>query len=423
MQETLLHYIWKLQLFDKKNLRTHAGKKVEVLWPGSANVDTGPDFLSARVKIDNKMLYGHIEIHIKESDWHTHQHDKNEAYDNVIMHVVWHKAPLVKKKKNIPTLYLSQYVNPNMLVRYEELMTSEENIPCVRYLPAVAQKKWGYMLKKALKERLEQKYLFVCELLKQNKNDSDMVSYQVLAQAFGFGINKKAFFRLSQKVPFRVVQEKNNDLSTLEALFFGQSGFLTGLATKNAYIDMLRKKHASLTKKYRLPSPMPKTSWKFFRSRPANAPTLRIAQMVRFLYKQEGLFSFLVNTTYQNLKQRLGRSPSPYWKKHYAFDKRAKKPIPAMGIQSINTIIINTVIPLLAAYGKIRGDDFYVEQAIKILEQLPPENNTITRHWTQVGMPIKTAFDSQGSLALFNDFCSVRRCLSCSIGRYILKKS
>ena len=420
MQEILLHYIWKYQLFNKTNLQTHSGQKIEILWSGTPNRNTGPDFLSAKIKIDNQLLYGHVELHLKQSDWCTHQHDKNSAYDNVILHVVWHPTTPTKQ---LPTLFLAQHVNPTMLTCYEELMKSEEKIPCTRYLPTIDPTQWTYMVKKALKRCLQQKSLFVNKMLKQNNNDSDTTSYQLLAKAFGFNLNKKAFLTLSQKAPFSVVQQNSHDLDLLEALLFGQAGFLTHTTLNKPYINKLREKHASLAKKYALPSPMPAMIWQFFRSRPANAPTLRIAQMARFLHKQQAFFSFLVNTPYQKLTQKLRRNPSRYWKNHYSFHKKAKSPIPPMGIQSINIIIINTIIPLLTAYGSIRQDSFYTEQALNLLKQLPPEKNIITTQWIAKGMPIKNAFDSQGSLALFNDFCTPRKCLSCSIGRHILKKT
>eukprot|EP00540_Astrosyne_radiata_P023057 CAMPEP_0116850682 /NCGR_PEP_ID=MMETSP0418-20121206/16294_1 /TAXON_ID=1158023 /ORGANISM="Astrosyne radiata, Strain 13vi08-1A" /LENGTH=121 /DNA_ID=CAMNT_0004482603 /DNA_START=415 /DNA_END=780 /DNA_ORIENTATION=+ len=113
---------------------------------------------------------------------------------------------------------------------------------------------------------------------------------------------------------------------------------------------------------------------------------------------------------------------STYWQQHYRFATKSKKKIPGFGESSIAHILINTAVPLLVAYGKAKDEQAYVNRAIKILQHLPTEYNSITQHWSNVGIQVKNAFDSQALIELFNNFCTKKQCLSCHIGTSIMKK-
>jgi len=89
MDEKLLHYIWQYQLFHKDALMAKDGTLIEVLHPGMYNRNQGPDFLNGRIRVDQTLWVGSIEIHVKSSDWMLHQHDEDPHYKNVILHVVW----------------------------------------------------------------------------------------------------------------------------------------------------------------------------------------------------------------------------------------------------------------------------------------------------------------------------------------------
>ncbi len=421
MQEKILHYIWQQQLFSKKNLQTHTGQTLTILSPGYLNPNEGPDFLNATIQINNQTHYGNIEIHHTTDDWQKHKHHQNNHYKNVILHIVWQTPNTDQTPENIPTFCLAQYIQPNILAHYHELMTQQHPIPCHKHLSPAQIPQWKQMLKKALLQRLNNKHNFIETLLKNTKNNSNTTTYHLLAYAFGFNINSQAFLTLSHKVPYHIIQQQKNNLAHIEALLFGQAGLLNNTNT-TPYIKTLQTHHQKLTKKYKLPPPMPTTTWKKSRIRPANTPTLRIAQMAQFLYKQQNLFTYFLNTPYTKIKQKLSKNPSPYWKTHYHFGKKANKKIPSIGTQSINTIIINTLIPLLITYGKIHNENFHINHALALLQKTPPEKNTITKYWTSLQLPIKNAFDSQGSISLYKNYCAKKQCLKCFIGINILKK-
>jgi hypothetical protein len=112
--------------------------------------------------------------------------------------------------------------------------------------------------------------------------------------------------------------------------------------------------------------------------------------------------------------------PSPYWQQHYTFGK-ATKSAAVLGKESKENILVNTVVPLLVCYAREKGNNAYLDKAIHLLEQLPAENNRITRIWKDLGLSVTHAFDSQGSIELYNQYCLQKKCLSCPVGMSLLK--
>ncbi|RYD70669.1 MAG: DUF2851 family protein, partial [Sphingobacteriales bacterium] len=115
---------------------------------------------------------------------------------------------------------------------------------------------------------------------------------------------------------------------------------------------------------------------------------------------------------------------SEYWKTHLLFGKTsAKKQTGIIGKESIINLLINSVVPLQFCYGELRKKPQLKEQAQDILLHLPPENNNITRGWEELGFLNENAFTSQALLQLKNIYCDNKKCLHCSIGTSILKKT
>ena len=151
--------------------------------------------------------------------------------------------------------------------------------------------------------------------------------------------------------------------------------------------------------------------------RPANLPTIRIAQLAGLIHKGQKFFSTIISINNgKELEEFFSVRQSEYWMHHYHFFKEFKKEIDTLGGESINNLIINSVAPVLVAYGKIKDDQLYIDRAVSILQHLPAESNGITRRWKELGLDAKNAFDSQAMMELYNNFCLKRRCLDCSIG-------
>ena len=425
MQEDFLYYLWKLQYFDKKNLATCQGEPLNILRTGTHNEHAGPDFLEGSIIINDVTWHGHIEMHIRASDWYTHRHQNDNAYENVVLHVVWDydKDILQPDGTIIPTLALKDRVSSSLYQQYLRLVQNPIPIPCASQLSQVSSLTQTSMLDKALFQRLTHKHNLVYQLLKRNNDHWEATAYQLLAHNFGFKVNSSTFLTLAQQLPVEVLAKHTDNLVQLEALLLGHAGLLTQeKPVKDDYLLTLQKEYEYLQHKYQLPvSSLTATQWKFFRLRPANFPTIRIAQFVQLLHQNPNLFELLVNTPTKNLLQKLPIIQSRYWQIHYRWGQQAKSIIPGLGKSSIDSILINTVVPLLVAYGKSKGEQDYTDRAVAILQYLPAEHNKITRYWESAGIKVKSAFDSQALIELFNNFCTPRQCLSCNIGISILK--
>jgi hypothetical protein len=425
MQEAFLHYLWQFQQFDKMNLRTTANEKITVLKVGTLNSDAGPDFLNVRLMIGEIEWAGNVEIHLRSSDWNQHQHTANQAYNNVILHVVWeHNQAICRNDgSEIPTLSLKEITDESLLEKYKNLLEYPRTIPCAEQFSEVSELSKIATFDKALTKRLIQKSYFVEELLNKNNQDWEETAYQLLAKNFGFKLNSDAFLRLAQNLPLKILQKHRNNLFQIEALLFGLAGFESN-DSADAYTLKLREEYQFLASKYQLKAQTIHASeWKFLRTRPANFPTIRLAQLAKLVATQYSFFSFFVQTTnFEELVKALRIQQSEYWQEHYHFNKKASRNLIGIGQDSAENIIINTVIPLLSTLAQKTDNQLLMERVVGFLEKLPAEENKITSLWKNLGMDIRNAFDSQASIELYNGFCLQKKCLQCHVGIEILRR-
>ena len=425
MQESFLHFVWQFQYFDKKDLLTSEREDINIIQPGIYNTDSGPDFSDSKILMKEMLWHGHTEIHLKSSDWNVHNHQDDPAYNKVILHVVWDddKPAFRSDGTAIPTIELKNRISYDLISKYNGLINYPDAVPCANQLPNVAEIIRYSMLDKALMQRIERKSRVARKLLVLNQNDWEKTSYQLLAQNFGFKVNSQAFFKLSEAVPLKIMQ-KQSKLVHLEALFFGQAGLLQeeGL---DPYMNLLKSEYEFLVNKYSLVTKkLEKHEWRYLRMRPANFPPVRIAQFAALLHKLPFLFSFFKEEAdYKNLFKILQVNSSDYWHDHYDFGKKSARTVIGLGKSSVENIIINTVIPLLVSYGHVHDEQDYIDRALDFMQNLPAENNRITRLWKGFGFNIKNGFDSQGVIEINNNFCSLRKCLECNIGTSLLKQS
>jgi len=418
-----LHFIWQYQYFDKNDLSTSDGQVLEVFDQGFLQTNAGPDFSQSRIKIADILWSGNVEIHVKSSAWHQHNHDTDKAYDNVILHVVWENDIDISRTDGtvIPVLELKDRVDITLIDRYKRLINQPYEILCQSQFNEVDHLTKLSMWDKAMMTRLERKAQEVTDLLKQLNGDWEAAAYRMLCRNLGFKINRDAFDMLSKSLPLKYIHKHANDLRQVEALLLGQAGFLEEEQGDDYYLA-LRKEYAFLSKKYHLESlKMSEHQWKFLRLRPANFPTLRLAQLASMLVNLKNVFSTILETTsFDQLNKLVAQPTSEYWNMHYHFGKQGKSRAKKMGKSSVENIIINTVVPILAAYGEMHQQQECIDRAVGFLQQLSPENNRITRLWKSLDQVIKSAFDSQASIEMYNEYCLKKRCLSCNIGVKLL---
>lgn len=432
MQEDFLHYVWQHQYFDKTDLRTTDGKPISVLRPGFRNSDAGPDFLNARLQLGEVEWNGAVEIHLKASDWHRHQHQTDLKYDQVVLHVVYQADQVVCRTNGseVPTLELASRLATGLLHTYNELLlrpAPAEMLPCAPLLPAVPAITRTSMVERALLERVEQKAAAVAELHHNLlASDWEATAYHALAAAFGFQKNSEPLARLARALPLAVLRRHRHDLRQLEALLFGQAGFLADAQSKPAtddYLVGLQTEFAFLQHKYSLHgTALSAHEWNFLRLRPANFPTVRLAQLAAVLHARPALFDALLTAADVPTLLRFLQAPaSEYWRSH--FRPGAPGKVPGLGKGSAYLLITNVVVPLRVAYARHIGQPEMVENAVALLSQLPAEHNHITDYYAAHGFSHRTTADSQGLLALNRGYCVPRRCVHCAIGSRILQQN
>lgn len=420
--EYLLHYIWKYRLFEQFNLCTDDGRSVEVIDPGIHNSDAGPDFFNAKVKIGDRLWAGNVEIHISSDDWYKHNHHTDKSYNSTILHVVENiKGEVInEQQQTIPQMRLK--VPSSIRENANTLLKSSTNIPCKANLPTIKRQIMRSWITSLGVERLERKTNDIYDHLEKFNNSWDDVFFVLLARSYGFGLNSDEFERLALSLSYKVVQKHSDSQFQIEALFYGQAGMLSSDEIVDDYYINLKREYKFLAHKYQL-KPLSGFLFKRMRVRPSAFPQVRIAQLSSLLVQSGRLFSTIVEVEdYKRLRLHFQSDVSEYWKTHYSFGKESKRSDKRLSEASLNVIIINTVVPMLFAYGKMRGDERYCDRAMSILESIKPERNSIVKEFEASGVEVNSAFDSQAIIQLRKEYCNKRKCLYCNIGYRILSK-
>lgn len=394
MPEIVLHYIWEHCLWAGMAQQTTDGRTVEILSVGEHNRDAGPDYSHARVRIDGREWIGNIEIHVCSSDWIKHRHHLDKAYDNVILHVVrTADKPVYNSRGELVTQCELQYPGDKdyltgLFAAAQQMDSAVARIGCAAQLlrdPKLITEGWR---KNLLRKRLECKQASIMRLLEITKGSWEHALYISLARNFGFHTNSLPFEQLAINTPLSYLQKHRNSLFQLTALLMGQASLIDEPAMQKEY-DFLRIKF-DLT-------PMDGSVWKHGRLRPQNSPELRIRQFAQLLYQSENLFSKILDTSDLKDLQQL-----------FMVDK--------MGKSSIDILLINTVIPYKYAYSLYKNNPAEAEEAMKLMEHIAPENNTIVRQWRVLGQAIRNAADTQALLHLYQNYCQHHECINCEVG-------
>lgn len=420
--EEFLHFIWQFQYFEKAALATTEGFPLHITHAGFLNSDAGPDFLEAKIRISDIEWNGQVEIHLRSSDWNTHKHQTDPAYDSVILHVVWEADKTVHRKDGtpIPQVELKDRVSLQLLSKYQDLIRQRIEVPCQTHKSNIASIKAQSMIDRVIVERLQRKIKEVDLMLQKFGGDWDATAVHLLVKYAGFKKNQEGFLQLSHKISYRVIQKIAFNQEDVEAYFMGLAGLLDDQAT-DEYAVALKQKYDYIKHKFELmASGLASPQWKFMRMRPANFPTVRLAQLSAILHKSPRLFSSLLGAgNVKQLKDILRAQVSPYWQKHYRFgeaDEANNRELrQGMGDSSLEILIINTVVPLLFTYGRQQMNVELEEKAINLLRELSFESNSVTEKLIFIADG-SSAYESQAFIELYKHYCMPRRCLSCQVG-------
>ena len=422
IKEDFLHHLWKYKLFSSSKLQTIQNESIAIVNSGTHNYNTGPDFFNSQLKISNQLWAGNVEIHTKSSDWYVHGHENDKNYDSVILHVVFEHDVDIHRNDNtvVPTLELKDYINKEVLNNYKQLFSSNQKwINCEKDIAEVDKFTVSNWIERLYIERLEQKSEFIQKLLIDSKNDWEAVLFKLLAKNFGLKVNGDAFYDLANQLDFSIIRKEQHDLFGLEALFFGHARMLEK-PIEDQYHNRLKKEYEYLKTKYQLPNSFG-APFQFFRLRPNNFPTIRLAQFSALYHHQQNLFSKLMNVTEVNDYYQLFEfSVTEYWKTHYSFTSISKKSEKKLTKSFIDLLLINTIIPLKFMHLK-SIDKLNETEILLLIKRLKSEKNTIIDEFKKLKITAKNALDSQALLQLKNNYCTAQKCLQCAIGNTLLQ--
>ncbi len=419
--EKLMQYVWQHRLWVQQDMRTVDGRVVQVIDPGQLNTNAGPDFFNAKVKIDGKMWVGNIEIHVRASDWKRHNHNNDPAYDSVILHIV-EKDDIAVYRSNgelIPQLRMP--CAPDFHARYNALVgQASTELPCsaiISQLPSIYLTDWVATL---AHERLYGKVNRINNLLERTTGDWEETCYITLSRNLGFGINSDAFERLALSLPLRFMGKHSDSLLSIEALLFGQSGLLDNAPIDDPYVARLKAEYGFLANKFSLQRPE-NLGWRMARMRPPNFPHRRIALLAMLIHGGFRLMSSIISAPDEKSLRSLFKAElTGYWASHYNFDAPSRRQSQALSDGSIDIILINTVAPLIYAYGLSRDDNDTCDRAMLMLQSLKPERNSIIELFNRAGIKSPDAFTTQALIQLRREYCEPRKCLYCRIGHRML---
>ena len=402
--ERLLHYVWKHKMLPLKALTTSDEQEIEVIDPGLHNHDQGPDFFNAKIRLGGTLWAGNVEVHLRSSDWYRHGHDSDPAYNSVILHVVGEIDGEVRtaEGKTLPQVQID--IPQRIRQSYEELCRTEDYPRCHRIIPSIPTMKVHQWMDALLVERLKERSELVAERATRTCNDWERATFVTLSRSFGFGLNGDAFERWAMRIPLQAAGKHRDDLFQIEALFLGIAGLIdeTKAVKSSQEVERLHQEFAYLKHKFSLGESMQRSDWRFLRTRPQNFPFMRILQIAELYHNGKAQMSKLLEgKDIKELQQCLE--------------------VKGTTAASRRLLIINTVVPLLFAYGRHIGDEDICTRAIRLLEELPAENNFILRQWQACGLKVGTAADSQALIQLKRVYCDRIDCLRCRFGYEYLK--
>ncbi len=420
MTEEFLHYIWRYGLYRQKSLITDSGLPVSIIRPGWLNSDAGPDFLSARIIIGDAEWIGHVEIHLKASDWYHHNHQHDPHYDQVILHVVYKLDRQVFTTKGHPIPAIVLEVDNKYYQTYTNMVSNLSPIPCSDAWRSLQLIEVESALVSMGVDRLQSRLNWLSKRLDNNRGGWKNLALQVLFRGFGFGKNHESLDLLAQSIDNLIIEKHCGSRFQLESLLFGQAGMIPERSA-DPYVVALLKEYRYLAAKYRLEIP-PGYHWRRKRTRPGNQPAVRLAQLAAWLSSQKDFFKIMISPPGYKDGILFNTPISSYWKTHVHFDIPAKRDNGSLSRAANDLLLINAVLPFSAFYQYQHGNDNAIHEWFDRLEQIQPEDNSVLRNWRNAGFRIPNAFYSQSFLFIYKNYCVERKCLQCRLGRLIIRE-
>lgn len=427
LSEKQVALIWK-QLVGKERISTE-GKLVNVIYPGRANGDSGPDFQDAVIAIRSHLVKGDVEVHVESSDWYRHGHHDDAAYNNVILHVViWHdcsSATSLQSSKIVPVLCLAD------MLRYQAYLLPYR-LPCFRILDHLDMNNIKKVLNNEGEKRFKQKAKYFQAQLKEEM--TGQVLFRGIMRALGYSKNTRPFEDLASRVPLNYIECKKG-VALKQALLMGTAGLLPsqrwqGKFTGEEEVQKLEQLWQSTNKKIET---MKQGDWSFSHIYPNNSPVRRIIALSYLLqrYSEKKLLASMLQLVkeaprlggHRVLERGLSVDCDGYWLDHFDFGVTSKTRRSAiLGNSKISEIIVNVVLPFAYSWGELTVDPKLTENAIELYRDYPKvSKNCLTYHMKeQLGLRESfnlTACHKQGLIYIFKNYCCEGRCGQCPLIR------
>lgn len=415
--EALLHYAWQYRLGALSLSEEDQHTPLEIIDPGEHNLDAGPDFFNAKVRLGSILWAGSVEIHQRSSHWRAHGHHEDAAYNAVILHVVEidDEPTYTKEGRRVPTATLSAL--DELRARSIELMARAPQIACSPLGERLPRELIEAELMRLYQERLYDKARQILHLWQQTQDWYETL-YITLARSLGFGLNSDAMEQLARSLPLRCIRKQSDRPDQVEALLLGQAGLTSCLTGQ--YRDHLEREYAFLRRKYDLPTPMPQEQWRRMRTRPYSFPIRRLIQLSCLLRAD----TFSVDTL---LRVDDRASLDRFWVVDVAPSPEGELLLAGEGTRFSRsarlTLSLNVVLPLRLAWAIEQGREHQEWLRLyQLASSLPSESNRYIRLLEGAGICSRHAADGQALLQRYRRYCSEHKCIFCSWGRYLLAR-
>lgn len=419
--EELLCFVWEHRLFPGNGLCTTSGQPLEVILPGVRNMHAGPDFTDARIRIGSVLWAGNVEVHQRSTLWKLHGHHRDPVYNSVILHVVLQYEEEIINAAGQQVLTCELRIPDPIKERLNHLLSLSGWPGCEPYLKRM-QRPFPYgWIRQLGSQRIDMQSRPAARILSDRALSREEALYRCIARGFGLPVNMLPFERLAAGIPYALLCDNRHSLPDLEAILFGQAGFLSTGKAQGPYAGSLLKRYHHFDRFFPSGSNAPHL-WKYMRLRPNAFPTVRIAQFASLLHHRIPLMSSILEAgSLPELEQQFRVKASPYWDNHYLFQKTSPPAPKFLGTQAFQILTINALVPYLLALGQAERRKEYFRRAKGLLMDVEAESNHIIKKWTTFGIRPANALESQGLLQLQRVFCLQKRCLDCRLGISILE--
>lgn len=412
MKEEYLHFLWKYKRFASNNFISTTNQSIEIIDFGFHNLHSGPDFLNGKIRMNDLTLVGSIEFHIKSSDWYAHKHQFDDAYNNVVLHVVLeHDKEVLIHKKRVETIELKDLIDQKHYENFKSHLMNPD-VSCSKRLQELSELDWVNQIDGLSIDRIERRVKENQRLLKALDFNFNKLLFVMIGNALGGKVNAEGFELLCNRIRTSHFSKLDNENYKFEAYVLGMSGMLEK-EFSDEYPKFLKSEWTYLKSLLTIEA-MQLTSWKYGRLRPSGFPIVRIVQFIGLIMKKDELTAYIeLELSLKEWLKVLELSFNSYWNEHVNFDKEGKGIVFTKEMKEL--VLVNAILPFRSLLMSRKGVG-YLEYHVKILSEMKPEKNHIIKRWEGHKVKPLTMFDSQGLIELYNELCYKKQCLNCKFG-------